>query len=168
MAGLILRPIRQISSMANRITAQNLSNRLPERNVDDELGTLIGTMNGMIARLQSSFEEMRQFSMNVAHELKTPLTIMKGESELALSKSLSLDEMHELIQTYLEETMRMSRIVDDLLTLAKADSGQIIVQREPVQLDVIIHDLYEDAQVLTAPKEISVAYVSSTQDRATS
>ncbi len=156
MAGMILRPIRQISSMANRITVQNLNERIPERKVDDELGTLITTMNGMISRLQASFEEMRQFSMNVAHELKTPLTIMKGESELALARSLSREEMQELITTYLEETVRMSHIIDDLLTLAKADAGQIAVQREPVQLDAIIRDLYEDAIVLAAPKAIAV------------
>lgn len=156
MAGLILRPIRQISSMANRITVQNLNERIPERKVDDELGTLITTMNGMISRLQASFEEMRQFSMNVAHELKTPLTIMKGESELALAKSLSREEMQELITTYLEETVRMSHIIDDLLTLAKADAGQITVQREAVQLDAIVRDLYEDAMVLAAPKAIAV------------
>ena len=159
MAGLILRPIKQISSTANRISVQNLNERIPERKVDDELGTLITTMNGMIARLQSSFEEMRQFSMNVAHELKTPLTIMKGESELALSKSLSREEMQELITTYLEETVRMSRIIDDLLTLAKADAGQITVQRGPVHLDAIIRDLYEDALVLAAPRELSVELV---------
>lgn len=161
MAGLILRPIKEISATANRITARNLNERIPERKVDDELGTLITTMNGMIARLQSSFEEMRQFSMNVAHELKTPLTIMKGESELALSKPLSSEEMQELVTTYLEETVRMSRIIDDLLTLAKADAGQITVQREPVKLEAIIRDLYEDALVLAVPGGLSVELVKA-------
>ena len=99
--------------------------------------------------------------MNVAHELKTPLTIMKGESELALSKPLSSEEMQELVTTYLEETVRMSRIIDDLLTLAKADAGQITVQREPVKLEAIIRDLYEDALVLAVPGGLSVELVKA-------
>lgn len=156
MAAVILRPIRQISAMANKITAHNLNERIPERNVDDELGSLITTMNSMIARLQSSFEEMRLFSMNVAHELRTPLAILKGQSELALSHQPSTDEMHELITSYLEETIHMSRIIDGLLTLAKADGGQITLEFERVRLDEIIRELYEDATILAGSKELSL------------
>ncbi len=156
MSGMILRPISTISTMANRITAQNLSERIPARDVDDELGTLIHTMNGMIARLQASFEEMKQFSMNVAHELKTPLTILKGESELALNKSLAPQEAEDLATTYLEETVRMSRIVDDLLTLAKADAGQLTIAHDEIRIDELIQELYEDTVILSLKKNIAV------------
>jgi len=154
MAGMILRPVRQISSMATRITALNLSERIPGRDVDDELGDLIRTMNAMISRLQASFEEMRLFSLNVAHELRTPLAILKGQSELALSNPPSPDESQELITSYLEETIRMSRIVDDLLMLAKAETGQLTMEREPVRMDKLVRDLHEDGTILAGSKDL--------------
>jgi two-component system, OmpR family, sensor kinase len=154
MAGMVLRPVRQISSMATRITALNLSERIPVRDVEDELGTLIRTMNAMISRLQTSFEEMRLFSLNVAHELRTPLAILKGQSELALSNPPSPDETQELVTSYLEETIRMSRIVDDLLMLAKAETGQLTVERGPVHMDVLVGDLHEDGTILAGSKDL--------------
>jgi heavy metal sensor kinase len=155
LAGVALKPIDQITTMANRITAQNLNERIPQRPVRDELGMLIATINNMIGRLQSSFEHIRQFSMNVAHELRTPLTILKGESELALAKDLSREETQQLITTYLEETVRLSRIVDDLLTLAKADAGQLVLEREALAFDRLIDELYEDAVVLSSEKHLT-------------
>jgi two-component system OmpR family sensor kinase len=161
MAGLVLRPTSNITEMAQRITAQNLSERIPERKTKDELGRLIATMNGMIARLQSSFDQIKQFSMNVAHELKTPLTILKGESELALSKLPPSEETRELVSSYLEETIRMSRIVDDLLTLAKADAGQLPIEREPVDVQGLIRELFEDAALLSASKQLDIQLVKA-------
>ena len=154
MAGIVLRPVREISSMANRITALNLNERIPVREVDDELGVLIRTMNAMISRLQASFEEMRLFSLNVAHELRTPLAILKGQSELALSNPPSPDETQELVTSYLEETIRMSRIVDDLLMLAKAETGQLSMERERVQMDKLVQDLHEDGTILAGSKDL--------------
>jgi len=156
IAGLILRPIDNITAMADRISATSLSERIPERKTRDELGRLIGTMNNMISRLEASFNEMKQFSMNVAHELKTPLTILKGESELALTKQMSPDDLQGLITTYLEETVRMSRTVDDLLTLAKADAGQLTIRHEPVDLRHLIDELYEDALLLASHKRLDI------------
>lgn len=159
LAGMVLKPIRDISRMAKRITAENLGERIPERRVKDELGELIDTINRTIIRLEASFDDIRQFSMNVAHELKTPLTIMKGESELALTKELSKDEMQSLILSTLEEATRMSRIVDDLLTLAKADAGQAFIDRQPVDLAAMIQELYEDSVILAEQKKLAVTLV---------
>lgn len=156
MAGMILRPVRSITATANRITAKNLAERIPERSTKDELGNLIDTMNGMIARLQASFDQIKQFSMNVAHELRTPLTILKGETELALSKPIPTLEMQELMTSYLEETIRMSRIVDDLLTLAKADAGQLPIAREPVNIIHLLEEIHEDALLLSGEKKLSI------------
>jgi heavy metal sensor kinase len=161
MAGMALRPIGQISRLANRITAQNLNERIPGREVKDELGELITTINGMIERLQSAFEQMKDFSASMAHELKTPLTIMKGEAELALAKPLSGKETQRLLTTYLEEVVRMSRIVDDLLTLAKAEAGQISITRQPVKLDELVQELYEDAVILSTSKQLRVELVKN-------
>jgi heavy metal sensor kinase len=156
MAGVILKPIDDIGTLAQQITTQNLSQRIPERTVKDELGRLIDVMNAMIARFQTSFEDIRTFSMNVAHELKTPLSILKGESEIALSRTQTEDDVRELITTYLEETSRMAHIVDDLLLLAKADAGQVRVDSEPVDVQQLITDLYEDAQLLASGKDIRI------------
>jgi len=156
MAGMVLRPIGQITRLADRISAKNLSERIPQRDVPDELGQLITTINRMIARLESSFSQIREFSLSVAHELRTPLTILKGESELALARALTREETERLVTTYLEETVRMSRIVDDLLTLAKADAGQIKIQKEAVELSRLLRDIHEDAVILSSDKPLSV------------
>ncbi len=156
LSGLALRPISQITGLANRISAQNLNQQIPPRPINDELGELITTINSMIRRLQASFDQIREFSMNVAHELKTPLTILKGESELALTKPVTAAEAERLATTYLEETVRMSRIVEDLLTLAKADAGQLVMERERIAMKDLVQDLYEDAQILGATKDLQV------------
>ncbi len=161
MAGMVLRPVSQITTLANRISAENLSERIPERDVPDEFGRLIATINRMFARLQSSFEQIREFSLSVAHELRTPLTILKGESELALARDLSHDETQQLVGTYLEETVRMSRIVDDLLTLAKADAGQIVIRHEEIALAPLIDEVAEDASILSADKGLTVEVESN-------
>ncbi len=161
LSGIALRPISQISRTANRITAQNLNQQIPVRPVNDELGELITTINGMIRRLQASFDRMREFSLSVAHELKTPLTILKGESELALTKPITPAEAQRLAATYLEETVRMSRIVEDLLTLARADAGQILLEKGPVPMDALVRDLFEDAQILGATKRLRIELVKN-------
>jgi heavy metal sensor kinase len=156
MAGIMLRPIREISERARSITATSLSGRIMARSTNDELGELVETINGMIARLEKSFRNIRDFSLSIAHELKTPLTILKGESELALSKPLSPAESQELASMYLEETSRLSRIVDDLLTLARVEAGQMSVNKERVQMDRLLNDIHEDALILAVKKRISV------------
>jgi heavy metal sensor kinase len=156
MAGIMLRPIRDISMRAKDITASNLSGRIHTRSTDDELGELISTINGMISRLEMSFRNIREFSLSIAHELKTPLTILKGESELALTKSLTSREAQRLAATYLEESSRLSRIVDDLLTLAKVEAGQMTLHEEPVRLHELVDGIYEDALILAADRRISV------------
>jgi heavy metal sensor kinase len=163
LSGMVFRPIRQISQLALKITAQNLDQQIPPRMVNDELGELITTINGMIRRLRESFEQMREFSVNVAHELKTPLTILKGESELALTKPITRAAGERLATTYLEETVRMSRIVEDLLMLAKADAGQLVLQNEDVPMADLVRNLFEDAQILCAAKELHVVLQANDQ-----
>ncbi|HTY00648.1 MAG TPA: ATP-binding protein [Bacteroidota bacterium] len=156
MAGMILHPVSQITNLANKISAEHLDQRIPEREVPDEFGNLIATINRMFGRLQKSFAETREFSLSVAHELKTPLTILKGESELALTHPLTQKEMQELAATYLDETVRLSHIVDDLLTLAKADSAQIAISHSPVELQALVNDIVDDAQILSTDKGLQV------------
>jgi len=156
MAGIVLRPIRDVSERARSITASNLSGRIPARSVRDELGELIATINDMIARLEKSFRNVREFSLSIAHELKTPLTIIRGESELALAHPLTPREAQELASMYLEESSRLSRIVDDLLTLARVETGQLSLSLEPVEIHRLLEDIHEDALILASGKEMTV------------
>lgn len=156
MSGVVLRPVRRISEAAREITAQRLDRRLPRREIPDEIGELIEMVNDMIARLEHSFEQISEFSMNVAHELKTPLTVLKGESDLALSREPIPEETQRLTSIYLEETIRMSRIVDDLLMLAKADRGLVEIRREHIVLSGLIADVHEDAVLLSSAKGLTV------------
>jgi len=84
LANTSLRPVDEVTTRARRITAENLDQTIPPRDVDDEIGRLISTFNDMIQRLHSSFAQVRQFSADASHELRTPLTVMRGEIELAL------------------------------------------------------------------------------------
>ncbi len=161
MASVALRPVRHITKTARRITAESLGERIPERDVDDELGVLIKTINVMIGRLEVSFNEMKNFSLEVAHELKTPLTILKGETELALARPPEGEELQALLGSFLEETVRLSRIVEDLLTVSKADAGQLSLHSDRVEMQSLIAEIAEDAVLLADTKGISVSLAAN-------
>jgi len=156
LSGTALRPIGRIIEIADRVTVDNVRERIPERDVDDELGRLIQTLNRTADRLESSIERMKQFSWNVAHELQTPLTILRGEAELSLGRPQTAEQAQELATTFLEEIVRLSGIVDDLMTLAKADAGAVILDLKPVHLAEMIEDLRDDASILADGKGLRV------------
>lgn len=157
LAGRALRPVDQITSAAHRITASDLSQRLSVPTSSDEIGRLATTFNDMIARLEASFRQIRQFSADASHELRTPLTVMKGESELALRRSRSADEYKAVLESNLEEIDRLSRIVDELLFLSRADLGQVKLERQVVRLDALVTDIQRQASVLGQDQQIHVA-----------
>lgn len=156
VSGVVLRPIGRITRMAERITAENLTERIPEHDVDDEIGRLIRALNLSIGRVEASFEQIKEFSSNVAHELKTPLTILRGEAELALAGEMTPAQAQELATTYLEETIRITNVVDDLLTLAKTDAGQIETVRDEVNFKELIDEINEEAEILASEKNLKV------------
>ncbi len=156
LSGVALRPIGRIIDVANRRTAQNLYERIPERDVDDELGRLIRTLNDTADRMTAVHEQMKQFSSNAAHELKTPLTILRGEAELALAGEISPEEAQRVAATFLEETVRMSAFIEDMLTLAQADAGSLQLARDPVGVAALIEELHEDATILAADKDLNI------------
>jgi heavy metal sensor kinase len=151
-----LRPVDDISRRARHITARNLNQQIPQTHSNDEISRLISTFNEMIARLYKSFEHTRQFSIDVSHELRTPLTIMRGEIELALRGRKTTGKYREVLASNLDEIIRMSTIIDNLLTLTKSDLGQIEIYPEELSLDDIMIQLYEDSEVLAARKNIRV------------
>ena len=110
----------------------------------------------MLARLDDSFNRTREFTLHASHELKTPLTVLCGETETALrDESLSAAE-RERAASLLDELRRLARIVDGLTLLAKADAGQVALKLEPVRLDELVRDNFADAQILAEPHGIQV------------
>lgn len=157
LAARSLKPVDDITRAARAITAQNLDRRIQYTGVDDELGRLVATFNDMISRLQLSFSQVQQFSSDASHELRTPLTIMRGELELALrSRKKTPDVYRQILSSALEETIRMTTIVDNLLTLAKADMGNTKITMQDVWLRPIIQELHEDSEMLAERKKIKV------------
>jgi heavy metal sensor kinase len=141
LAGLALKPVDLITRSARKITAENLGQRLEVVNPQDELGQLAETFNDTLARLEDSFKRTRQFSVDVSHELRTPLTILRGETELGLRLAKEPDEFRELLQSNLDEIKQMSRIIEDLLFLSKAEEGGLYLDLEEVELYEFIQEL---------------------------
>ena len=157
LSKLTLRSIDKITLTAKEITASNLSRRLPMPSSNDEMARLTMTLNEMIERLENSFAQIRQFSYDVSHELRTPLTIMIGELELALrSPDKSPEEYEMIIISSLEEAARLTNVVETLLELARAETGQVKMKYALTNLTKFMIDLCEDAEILAESKEILV------------
>jgi signal transduction histidine kinase len=133
-----------------------MNKRLPTHHADDEIGRLTEQFNDMISRLQASFAEIQQFSADASHELRTPLTIMRGEIEVALRSARLPASTRDLLRSTHDELVRLSSIVDSLMTLVKSDSGRLVFDFQPVRLDSMIEELAEDAKLLAKPKNIVV------------
>ncbi|MBO0722931.1 MAG: heavy metal sensor histidine kinase, partial [Blastocatellia bacterium] len=134
LAKRAIKPVEQIAATAQLITAQNLKQRIKLSQADDELERLADSFNQMITRLETSFNQVRQFTADASHELRTPLTILNGEAQLALNGHLNPEEYGQVLRSRGEELERMIRIVDDLLLLSRADS-------RVAELDLQIVDL---------------------------
>ncbi|MCA9478926.1 MAG: hypothetical protein KC545_01035, partial [Nitrospira sp.] len=119
------------------------------------IGQLASTFNDMIGRLEVSFRQIRQFSADASHELRTPLTITKGETELALRRPRNAEDYRMVLESNLEEIDRMSRIVDELLFLSRADLGEIKLKMLPVQLDDLVREVQQQAMVLGQERHIT-------------
>ena len=132
-----LGPVQGIVRAARKITADDLSLRLPSRRQKDEIGELVDTFNGMIARLDQSVGKIRQFSGDVSHELRTPLTIIRGEIEVLLRKERTLEDYRETVQSILEETGRLEKIIGDLLFLSRLET----VEGSAFEADVPLEDV---------------------------
>lgn len=151
-----LRPVDEVTTRARRITAENLDQTIPERTVNDEIGRLISTINDMIRRLHASFAQIRQFSADASHELRTPLTVMRGEIELSLRTNKTPEEYRRVLESSLEEILRMASIIENLLMLAKADQGLYEAHFTEVNMEALLKELYDDSEILAEPKQITV------------
>lgn len=156
LAGRALRPVDAITLAAQRIAAGDLSQRLTMPTAPDEIGRLAGTFNNMIGRLDTSFRQIRQFTSDASHELRTPLTVMKGETELVLRRPRALEDYQAVLESNLEEIDRMTRIVEELLFLSRADMGEVKLESKPVLLETLVEDIHRQAPLLGQDRNIEV------------
>jgi heavy metal sensor kinase len=158
LANKALKPVDRVTQAARMITSQNLNQRIQTLKVKDEISRLIDTFNEMISRLDQSFRQIKQFTTDASHELKTPLTILKGEVEVALRKKRVSHEYEQILESNLEEVNRMSKIVEDLLLLSKADIGEIRLSQEDIHLSRFLSGLTEQMKILAQPKNIRIEF----------
>jgi two-component system OmpR family sensor kinase len=152
-----LAPVVAMSTKAGRIGAENLSERLPVQNARDELGHLAKSFNELLERVDQSFERQRQFMSDASHELRTPAAILRGESEVALSKGeRPAEEYRESLTVLHEEAQRLTQIVEDLFTLTRADAGQYPLSPKDFYLDELVADCVHATRSLALAKKITL------------
>jgi len=159
-----LAPVVAMGAHARRIGAANLHERLPVRNANDELGQLATIFNDLLDRLDQSFERQRQFIADASHELRTPLAILRGEAEVAMSQpGRTAEDYLESLKILQEETSRLTKIVEDLFTLTRADSGQYSLSPEDVYLEEVVAECAHSARTLAREKNIELRLDASSE-----
>lgn len=156
-ASRILKPVLNITKIADDISHTDLNLRIDETEVDEEMKRLIRSFNAMIDRIEKSFEHINEFSSHVAHELKTPLAIIKGEMELALIETRDVSEYKRVMNVSLEEIDRLVKIIKDLLLLARLDYNPEVFQFETLNLVEFLSEIHAQSNVLSIDKKIEVS-----------
>jgi len=148
MAKRALEPIHEITSTARGVAAGDLTRRLKSKSQDKEIQILVRVLNKMFTDLEASFQAQKRFTADASHELRLPLTILKGEIEVALRHPRSEDEYQHILRQQLGTIDRIQRIVNDLLTLARADAGQLEIVQTPVDLSLLLQEVGQQHLIL--------------------
>jgi two-component system, OmpR family, heavy metal sensor histidine kinase CusS len=143
LSGFALRPLSRLAVAASAIDVGTLDRRLPVRGVGDELDQVADAFNQTLGRLEHAVGEMRQFSAALAHELRTPMAALRGEIELGLRSPGTSDAQQHAFASQIEEIDKVARLIDRILTLARAESGQIRLKLEPVDLGTLVASVVE-------------------------
>ena len=157
LASRALRPVALLTRTAESVTAGGLDQRVPVVAADHELRRLVDVINGMLARLERSFEQAIRFSSDAAHELQTPLTVLQGELDNAIQAAADGSDEQRNLSSLLEEVRRLKAVVQKLLLLARADAGRLNLQREPVDLSDLLASAIEDVEVLAPEMRVESA-----------
>jgi signal transduction histidine kinase len=151
---LVLQPVRAIEQTAARISAENLSERIPVPAGRDELAELASLLNRMFERLEGAFTQVRRFTAEASHELKTPLALARLHAE-KLSRSPLAEDQAQQLQSLVTELQRLQKIIDDLLILSRTDAGEMPLNRQPQNTAAFISGFAEDAQALAEDRGLS-------------
>ena len=154
LATRALRPVALITRTARGITARGLDKRIPTTTADADLARLVEVINGMLDRLEKSFQQAVRFSADAAHELQTPLTVLQGELEQAIQTAAVDSDEQQRYGDLLEEVQRLKAIVQKLLLLARADAGQLALHLESVDLTTLLEDAIEDVKAIAPELEV--------------
>lgn len=157
LARRALRPVDLMTRTAQQIGGEHLNERLQETGNDDELDRLAKTLNDMLGRLDTAFHQMRQFSADASHELKTPLTILKGEMEVALRMPRSTQEYQHVLKSSLEEIDRINDLVEGLLLLARVDAGVLNLNLQPVTLKALVQETCEQMKAVAESHAVTLS-----------
>jgi heavy metal sensor kinase len=156
LAGFALRPLSVLAGAAREIDVRTLERRLPTRGVDDELEDVATAFNDTLSRLEHSVGEMRQFSAALAHELRTPLAALRGEIELSLRRSGRDAAEQATLASQIEELDRLARLIDQILMLARAESGQIRLTFAPVDVGELAVSLVEQLEPVAQARTVDL------------
>ncbi len=151
-----LAPLNRIIGLARRIEASKLDQRLPHPGVDDEIGRLVDTLNRMIARLEASFEAMKRFTADASHELRSPLATIRNTIDVTLEQPRTPQEQESAMRSIGEEVDRIRTLVEDLLLLARADAGRMVMQMKPVRLDGLVEAQVDAHQIQAREHDIQL------------
>jgi len=154
MSRKALTPIAAIAAEAQRINDKNLSARLPTLHTHDELASLSNTLNQMLGRIDAGYQSVRSFTANAAHELRSPVALLRAESEVALAFPRDADYYRNTCQHVLQSSVQMARLIDQLLALARADAGVDVLKFAPVNLPDLIEEVFEEWHALFAESKI--------------
>ncbi len=160
LASITLKPLKNMIATARQITAENMSLRIAPPETHDEIRELAETFNEMLEKIQQVFISQKQFIQDVSHELRTPLTIMRGELEVALKRQRSPQEYSSILQSSLEETAKIGKLLENLLALARLDSSSVSLARDTVDISAIMRDILDDMEILAHQKGIEIDFVS--------
>ncbi len=156
MTGLGLAPLTSLAAAARTISVTNLQQRLPIRGTADELDAVAHAFNDTLARLEATVGEMRQFSAALAHELRTPLTALRAEIEMTMLQPRSAEEIGRRLASQLEEIDKLKRLIDQVLTLARAEAGEIPLALHPVELGTLAASLVEQLEPVAHARAIDL------------
>lgn len=156
LARRALAPVDRMATTADQISGTRLDTRIEVVNPDDELGHLARTFNSMLDRLQRAVEELRRFTADAAHELRTPLSVLQTEAEVALRMPRSTEEYRRVVEVTLNESRRLARLADRLLVLCRHDAGLQPMRHEEVPLDALVRDVADQIRVAAAEKGVTL------------
>jgi heavy metal sensor kinase len=151
-----LRPLGSMAEQARRITGSNLATRIQLENAAEEVAALGASFNDLLARLDQSFDAMRRFVADASHELRTPISVIRGEAEVALSQERGTAEYRESLSIVLDEARRLTRLVEDLLNLARADAGHVKLQTHDFYLNELLAECCRSVQGLAGARGLTL------------